>query len=228
MRRDHPAGDRRGQDRKREAPSGRSGGRFDDLRAQRERTCIAQGAARLIAEHGITDWALARRKAARQLMLPDGAVMPSHDDILQALANHHALFGDEAHAASLRRQREEALGWMRKLAQWSPLLVGGVAAGWATEHSDVRLELIADDPKAVEMTLAGLGIDYAASSPHEDLDHPAGATHLRIATPRTGVRLSVLSPLQRRSRPRDDAVPRLTADALAELLTPIGRGSEPR
>ena len=33
----------------------------------REREAIAQLAARLIAEHGIGDWSLAKRKAARQL-----------------------------------------------------------------------------------------------------------------------------------------------------------------
>ena len=42
------------------------------------------------------------------------------------------------------------------------MLIGGVAAGWATEHSDVRLELEADDPKAVELALINAGVDYAA------------------------------------------------------------------
>ena len=116
---------------------------------------IAQAAARLIAEHGLTDWSLAKRKAARQLMLPERAALPSNDEIEAALAEHHALFGGDAHAASLRAQREEALALdAAARARWDPLLVGGVAAGWATEHSDVRLELVADDPKAVEIALA--------------------------------------------------------------------------
>ena len=69
MSRDRSAGDRRGQERSRAAPLPRPGGRVDDLRALRDRTRIAQAAARLIAEHGITDWSLAKRKAARQLGL---------------------------------------------------------------------------------------------------------------------------------------------------------------
>jgi hypothetical protein len=218
MGRDHSARDRRARDQARGTALARPGGRVDDLHAQRDRTRIAQAAARLVAEHGITDWSLAKRKAARQLMLPQRTALPSDDDLVQALADHHALFGGAAHAASLRRQREEGLAWMRRLAAWEPLLVGGVAAGWATEHSDVRIELVADDPKAVEMALAGSGVAYAASSPGEDAERAAGITQLRIATPRATIRLAILAPQQRRNRPRDDDEPRLTAAEIAALL----------
>jgi hypothetical protein len=191
-------------------PPGRSAG----LRAQRDRVRIAQVAARLILEHGLADWTLAKRKAARQLLLPDTAPLPSNEEIEAALADHHALFGGEAHESALRRQRTEALGWMRRLAQWQPLLVGGVAAGWATEHSDVRLELVADDPKAVEIALAGGGIAYAALPPR---DRDATA-HLRIDSTRAVVRLAIVTPQQRRNRPRRSEEPRLTEAAVAELL----------
>ena len=95
-----------------------------------ERATIAQAAARLIAEHGITDWSLAKRKAARQLDLPERAALPGDDEIQSALHDYHALFGGEAHADSLRAQREEALLWMNRLGAYRPLLVGAVAEGW--------------------------------------------------------------------------------------------------
>ena len=209
---------RGGRGRQRDAFAPRAGGRGDELRVLRERTRIAQTAARLIAEHGITDWSLAKRKAARQLMLPDAAALPSNEDIEQALADHHALFGGDAHAESLRQQRREALAWMQRLERWDPLLVGGVAAGWATEHSDIRLELVADDPKAVEMDLAGAGVAYAASPPADDADRSQGLTQLRIATPDAAIRLAILTPAQRRSRPRRDDEPRLSTAAVAALL----------
>jgi hypothetical protein len=185
-----------------------------DGRAQRERLRIAQAAARLIADHGLTDWTVAKRKAVRQLLLPDTAALPSNDEIEAALADHHAIFGGEAHAATLRRQRTEALVWMRRLAQWDPLLVGGVAAGWATEHSDVRLELVADDPKSVEIALASGGIVYAALPACDD-DTTA---HLRIDSARLAIGLSIVAPQQRRNRPRHDEEPRLNIAAVAELL----------
>jgi len=180
----------------------------------RDRSRIAQVAARLIAEHGLTDWTLAKRKASRQLMLSESAPLPSNDEIEAALVEHHALFGGDAHVAALRRQRTEALAWMRRLAQWNPVLVGGVAAGWATEHSDVRIELVADDPKAVEIALASAGVAYAALPPRAD---DTGA-HLRIDSPRAAVRLAILTPQQRRNRPRQGDEPRLPTEALAALI----------
>ena len=194
--------------------SARHHGRRDSLGIHRDRLRIAQVAARLIVEHGLADWTLAKRKALRQLLLPDSTALPSNDEIEAALSEHHALFGGDAHVANLRRQREQALGWMRRLAPWDPLLVGGVAAGWATEHSDVRLELVADDPKAVEMDLAGHGVTYAALPPR-DAD---AATHLRIDSPRGAIRIAILSPAQRRNRPRRSEEPRLSTEALSALI----------
>ena len=192
---------------------------------QRDRLRVAQLAARLIVEHGLADWALAKRKAARQLMLPDTTAMPSNDEIELALAGHHALFGGDAHAASLRSMRAQALQWMNRLATWQPLLVGGVAAGWATEHSDIRLELVADDPKALEIDLAGHGVAYTALPARES----AGATHLMIESrdgkPGQGgctIRLAILTPTQRRNRPRKADEPRLDIAALSALI-----GEEP-
>jgi hypothetical protein len=184
----------------------------------RDRTRIAQAAARLIAEHGLVDWSLAKRKAAHQLMLPANAPLPGNEEIEQALAEYHALYGGAAHAAGLRAQREAALRWMRRLEPWSPRLVGGVAAGWAGAHSDIRIELVADDPKSVEMLLAGAGVAYVALPPRDEAGNATRATELRIPAREASVRLSVLAPQQRRSRPRGDDEPRLSAAAVAELL----------
>ena len=194
--------------------SDRGRARGGDARAKRERLQIAQTAARLIAEHGLTDWSLAKQKAARQLMLPDSAALPSNEEVEEALGSYHSLFAAAPHEASLRRQREEALAWMTRFAAWEPLLVGGVAAGWATAHSDIRLELVADDAKTVEMALASEGVRYAALPPRED---GAGA-ELLIETPRASLRVAVLTPATRRNRPRRPDEVRLSASALESLL----------
>lgn len=198
----------------------RSGARFGpgtgELRQQRDRQRIAQVAARLIVEHGLTDWTVAKRKALRELLLAESTPLPSNEAIELALTEHHALFGGEAHASNLRRQRSVALTWMGRLETFSPLLIGGVAAGWATAHSDIRIELVADDPKVVEMTLAGTGVRYTAiASPPEDRTTPV---HLQLDLPDGGVRLVLLTPGLRRSRSRRDDEPRLTIAAVAALL----------
>lgn len=173
---------------------------------------IAQAAARLILEHGITDWSLAKRKAARQLMLSERDGLPGDDEVEAALTEHQALYGGEEHVATLRAQREEALRWMRRLADFNPRLVGGVAAGWAGEHNDIRLDLIADDQKAVELVLINAEVPYRVG-PMRSASAPA---QLYIDTRVGGVRLTIMDEREARSRKRDDV--RLDATALARLL----------
>ena len=181
------------------------------------RTVIAQASARLIADHGITDWTMAKRKAARELGYDERVPLPGDDEVEDALAVHHELFSGPEHALTLRAQREEALAWMRNLAEFAPRLTGGVAAGWATSDSGIRLELEADDPKVVEIALINTGTPYR--SLHGRPDVPA---ELAVETESGGLHLVVRSPDYNRNRPRRDRQNReelrLDADALAALL----------
>jgi hypothetical protein len=187
--------------------------RSESPRGQRQRFRIAQTAARLIAEHGLTDWSAAKRKACRELGLADNEALPGNEEVEQALRDYNSLFRPDAQAALLRRQRQVALEWMQRLAAWRPVLIGGAAAGWATAYSDVRIELEAEDPKAVELGLINAGIDYESSDAAELL-----STHLVAGRGERAVRLQILTPLQRRNRPRRDADARLTRDDLQALL----------
>jgi len=192
--------------------------RSDSPRALRNRTRIAQTAARLIAEHGLTDWSLAKRKACRELGLPDHDSLPGNNEVEQALRDYNSLFQATTQPASLRAQRLDALHWMERLSRWDPVLTGAVAAGWATVHSEVRLELEAEDAKAVELALINDGVPYA------QVPTPAAeaAPQLRIESPAATVRLVILSPQQRRNRPRRErsgaTEERLTAPQLKALL----------
>src|SRR5215471_2958863 len=136
--------------------------RRDSTRAQRNRSQIAQTTARLIAEHGLTDWNLAKRKACRELGLPDREGLPDNEEVEQALRDYNSLFQADEQPVRLRQQRQEALGWMERLLQWRPVLIGAVAAGWATAHSEVCLELEAEDAKSVELALINAGVGYAS------------------------------------------------------------------
>jgi hypothetical protein len=192
--------------------------------ASRNRVRIAQAAARLIAEHGLSDWAAAKRKACRELGLTDREALPANEEIEQALRDYNSLFQPRAQAASLRAQRLVALDWMERLAQWRPLLVGGVAAGWATAHSDVRLELEAEDPKTVELGLINAGIEYTAAPP---LGGAAPGARLNAGRGAAAVRLDIVSPQQRRNRPRRNEEERLTASELKSLLASAASAADP-
>lgn len=197
--------------------------RTDSPRALRNRVRIAQAAARLIAEHGLNDWQAAKRKACRHLGLPDREALPGNEEVEQALRDYNTLFQGTAQETSLRAQRLDALGWMERLSQWKPLLTGAVAAGWATEHSEVRLELEAEDAKSVELSLINAGIAYASvPAPRGDGQVP----QLRVESPQATIRLVILSPHQRRNRPRRErggsAEERLTPSQLRALLVAEG------
>lgn len=205
--------------------------RFEQRRTERlhgwgpdgqERTSLAQAAARLIASHGYADWAAAKRKAARELGMPERAALPGDDEVADALVEYHAIYGGERHRRMLAERRSEALQWLRALAAFDPRLVGAVAAGWATEHSDIRIELAADDGKAVEFALVNARIDFRALPGGTD-----EAPEYYVETRRGGVRLTVRSSKDLRGRPRRDRhgreEPRLDAAAVEELLM----GSEP-
>ena len=177
----------------------------------RSRARIAQASARLIAEHGLTDWSAAKRKDCRELGLADNEPLPSNDEVEQALRDYNSLFRRDAQAESLRGQRLAALGWMDRLAAWDPVLLGGVAAGWATAYSEIRIELEAEDPKAVEMGLINAGVDYRPAAGNAQPELVAGRGE-------STVRLVVVTPAQRRNRVRRDEAARLSRDALRALL----------
>ncbi|HEX8739370.1 MAG TPA: hypothetical protein VF925_04440 [Casimicrobiaceae bacterium] len=189
----------------------RAGGREE----ARDRARIAAVAARLILEHGISDWSLAKRKAAHQLMLDARAALPADDEIEDALAAHQSLFGGASQVEALARMRAEALRWMRDLAAWSPRLTGGVAAGWAGDHNEIRIELVADDAKAVELALINGGVVYRVAPSGTN-----GGAELAIDAPGGSVRLVVLTPAIARQRPRARGRPRpsLDAEAVEALL----------
>jgi hypothetical protein len=200
--------------------------RADSPRAHRTRARIAQAAARLIAEHGLNDWQAAKRKACRHLGLPDHQGLPDNDEVELALRDYNSLFQGATQVRSLRAQRLDALEWMERLSRWSPRLTGAVAAGWATEHSEVRLELEAEDAKAVELSLINAGIAYTSMPAPRGIDEPP---QLRVESPRATLRIVILSPQQRRNRPRRERDPtsgeRLTASQLRALLAESDEGS---
>ena len=124
-------------------------------------------------------------------MLPEREALPGDDEdagrarrASRPVRARHAC--DAAAPSSARGAALDA-----RLAQFSPLLAGGVAAGWATEHSDIRLELVAADAKSVELVLLNAGESYRAMGVDRDgatelyLDarHPAFDPHARAGAP---------------------------------------------
>ena len=121
---------------------------------------VAQLAAQLMAEHGIQDFGLAKRKAARQMGIEDGHNLPGNQEIEQALKSYQALYHSESHPARLRLLREIALDTMRMLAGYHPYLTGSVLNGTAGPHSDINLQLFTDNEKEFELYLMQRNIPF--------------------------------------------------------------------
>lgn len=106
-----------------------------------------------MAEHGIQDYGLAKRKAAERFGVSEGTALPRNTEIEAALMERQRLFGAGTHEHNLRQLRAAALQAMQRLARFEPRLVGPVLNGTATAHSDVQLHLFADSVEAVVIQL---------------------------------------------------------------------------
>ncbi|MDD2721242.1 MAG: hypothetical protein PHH47_08040 [Gallionella sp.] len=121
---------------------------------------LAHQAARLMAEDGITDYAYAKRKAARQLGASDTKHLPNNQEVDEALHSYRMLYQHDSHPVILNQLRRDALGVMKQLAAFNPYLTGSVLSGSAGENSDINLMLFSDDAKAVLLLLLKNKIEF--------------------------------------------------------------------
>ena len=124
------------------------------------RTRIAAAAARLMAEDGIDNFALAKRKAARQLGAADTESLPTNDEVESALRDYRALYQAEEHPERIAELRRVALDAMRALERFSPYLTGPVLKGIAGPYAEIDLQLYPDSTKDVELFLLERNIAF--------------------------------------------------------------------
>jgi len=124
------------------------------------RSAIAAHAARLMVQDGIEDYGLAKRKAARQLGMPDARRLPNNDEIDAARREYQEIYRGEDQDRRIRALRGQALDAMRELAAFDPHLTGSVLSGMAGPYADIQLQLFTDNAKAVELFLIDRNIPY--------------------------------------------------------------------
>ena len=139
-------------------------------RSEQLRRRVALEAARLISEHGIRDYQLAKRKAAENLHALDAASLPKNQQIEEALREHQRLFHHDDQPRQLRALREAALEAMRYFVRFEPRLVGAVLDGTADTHSAICLHLFCDTTESVMGLLTDDGIDFDEDSRRLRLD----------------------------------------------------------
>jgi hypothetical protein len=126
-------------------------------RVRERRHRLAHEAARLLAEGGLRDYHLAKRKAAQRLGILDDASLPRNREIEEALREYQRLF-QPGSLDALRQRREAALRALEFFQPFDPRLVGPVLEGTADAHSPVALQVYSDDADAVSRFLEQHGI----------------------------------------------------------------------
>lgn len=139
-------------------------------RQQQMRVRIAAVAARMMAEDGVEDFALAKRKAARQLGAEDTQVLPKNDEIEAELRAYQSLYHGEEQRQRIKLLRSKALEAMQALCQFRPYLAGAVLKGTAGRYGAIDLQLFTDENKTVELFLLNRNLPYDVS----DQRHFAG------------------------------------------------------
>jgi hypothetical protein len=131
-----------------------------DTKPHLMRQRIAAHAARLIAEDGIDDFSLAKRKAARQLSVATTQSLPSNEEIEVELKAYRELYQADEHASLLRELQLTALAAMRFFGKFDPYLTGAVLKGSAGPHSAVNVLLFTANEKELELFLLDRRIPF--------------------------------------------------------------------
>lgn len=137
----------------------------NSLRLNAMRRSIAALAARLMAEDGIADYGLAKRKAARQLGAPETEALPNNAEIEAELRAYQSIYQEDEQRERLQEMRSAAVEVMRLLEPFRPYLTGPVLDGTAGRYADIELEAFPDSGKEVEIFLLNQGIRFEQSEP---------------------------------------------------------------
>jgi len=185
----------------------------------RTRASICDTAARLIAEEGVSDYSQAKRKALRQLGLPESTPLPSNAELEAALREWQAVFQDEEQIERIAHLRRKAAELMDILQEFRPYLTGSVLDGTAGRYAEIDLQLFADSAKEIEIFLLNRGIPYRHATPRNDraeavlVVETEDAVANLVVYPKLNERIS---PKGRDGRPRERARLAAVQSLLAE------------
>jgi len=187
----------------------RNGARQNGMRAR-----IAAAAARLMAEDGINDFALAKRKAARVLGAAGTEALPGNDEIEDELRAYLALYQADEHPERVAELRRLALEAMNSLEHFNPYLTGPVLAGTAGPYAVIELQLFPESTKEVELFLIDRKLHYEASDERRySGDRARAVAVIELDWQGVPLRLSVFDPRDERSALKTSPAGRVTARA---------------
>ncbi len=183
------------------------------------RVRIAAAAARIMAEEGVDDFALAKRKAARRLGAADSEALPANEEIEEELREYLALYRADEHLERILELRRVALDAMRAFERFHPYLTGPVLAGLAGPYAEIELQLFPESTKEVELFLLDRNLPYAGTDERRYTgDRARPVAILVLDWHGVPLRLSVFDPRDQRTALKTTPAGRVAARAgIAEV-----------
>jgi hypothetical protein len=183
------------------------------------RARIAAAAARIMAEDGIDDFALAKRKAARQVGASERDGLPANDEIEAELRAYRALYEADTHAERIAELRSVALDAMRALERFNPYLTGPVLEGLAGRYAEIDLQLFPESAKDVEIYLLEAGLPFTTREARRySGDRARAVSQFSLQWNGVPLRLSVFDPRDERVALKSSAAGRVVHRAgIAEV-----------
>jgi len=202
----------------------RKGTRQTGMRAR-----IAAAAARIMAEDGIDNFALAKRKAARQLGAADTEALPANDEVEVELRAYRALYQPEEHSQRIAELRRIALEAMRALERFSPYLTGAVLKGTAGPYAEIELQLFPESAKEVELFLLERRMAYTTQEGRRfSGDRAHAMSVLSLTWEDAPLKLSVFDPRDERVALKTSQAGRVMDRAgIAEVAALLRDGERP-
>ncbi|MBS1270031.1 MAG: hypothetical protein MAG794_00983 [Gammaproteobacteria bacterium] len=126
-----------------------------------DRRTVCEEAARIMIDHGISDYHFAKKKAAQCLgVSPRRTEFPSNRELADAVRVRLRLFDGDGLNDRYGMRLERAAKIMDLFVEFRPRLVGPLVDGIATQHGAVELHLFCDAAEHVMARLQEMRLTY--------------------------------------------------------------------
>lgn len=181
----------------------------DNGRQMQRRQMVAQIAARMMMEDGISDFAIAKKKAGRQLGMAENSTLPTNAEIEDEIRLYNQLYSEDQ-PENLHQLRQDARLTMQMLARFNPHLTGAVLDGTAGKYAETHIHLFADSAKEVEIFLLNQQIPYQTQERSFRISDKRSQDRLKVPVfvlegPNGRIKLSIFEYQDMRQQPRSQS-----------------------
>lgn len=125
---------------------------------------IASMAAEIIIEEGVSDYLYAKKKAAKYLNYNSYQILPSNNEIDEAIRDYQATFPSN-NVADFIFYQDIAIKIMSELELFNPLITGTLQEGRVTNNQKILINLFTDNFKEIEYFLLSNNHQFKTKDP---------------------------------------------------------------